>query len=190
MRVQPIVNRLYNSTVVWSWAFNFLRLASGVLLLPLLLGLLSKPDLGMYYVFLGLNGLVAVLDLGFSPTIGRFINYAMGGAKQFSAQGLSSEPPHGEPNLPLLWELMFTARVFYRYLVLAIVLLLGTFGSLMVWHTAETDLLSRAHLAGVGREPRGDCRGDLFQRVEYLPAEHQPDTRRHAEFRRESMSSG
>jgi len=139
MTVHPIARRLGNSTVVWSWAFNFLRLASGLLLLPLLLRQLTKPDLGMYYVFLNLNAIVAVLDLGFSPTIGRFISYAMGGAQKLSAQGLASEAPHGEPNHGLLWELLGTARVFYGYLVLATVLLLGTLGSFMVSRSvAET----------------------------------------------------
>lgn len=139
MSVHPIARRLGNSTVVWSWAFNFLRLASGVLLLPLLMRQLTKPDFGMYYVFLSLNAIVVVLDLGISPTIGRFITYAMGGAKKLTAQGLSHEQAHGEPNYPLMWELLGTARVFYAYLVLATVLLLGTAGSYMVWQSvAET----------------------------------------------------
>lgn len=132
MTVHPIARRLGNSTVVWSWAFNFLRLASGLLLLPLLLRELTREDLGMYYVFLNLNAIVVVLDLGFSPTLGRFITYAMGGARKLSAQGLSTEPPHGEPNYPLLWELLGTARAFYGYLVLATIVLLGTLGSLLV----------------------------------------------------------
>ncbi len=127
-----LVRRLYDSAVVWSWGFNFLRLASGVLLLPLLLRLLSKPDLGMYYVFLSLNGIILVLDLGFSPTIGRFIGYAMGGAKKLKAFGMADEAVHGEPNYPLLWELLLTGRVFYRFVAIATALLLVVLGSLMV----------------------------------------------------------
>ncbi len=133
------VRRLANSTVVWSWAFNFLRLASGLLLLPLLLRLLPKAEFGMYYLFLSLNAIVTVLDLGFSPTIGRFVTYAMAGAQKLSAHGIGEEQPHGKPNYPLLWELLLTARVFYGYLVLATLLLLGTLGSLMVGqHVNET----------------------------------------------------
>jgi O-antigen/teichoic acid export membrane protein len=127
-----LVRRLSNSTVVWSWAFNFLRLASGVLLLPLLLLLLSKPDLGMYYVFLSLNGIILVLDLGFSPSIGRFIGYAMGGAKRLKAFGMVEDEVHGEPNRTLLWELLLTGRIFYRFVAVAAAVLLGLPGSLMV----------------------------------------------------------
>ena len=132
MIFHPVVRRVANSTVAWSWAFNFLRLASGVLLLPLLLRMLSKADLGMYWEFLSLNAIVVMLDVGFSPTVGRFISYAMGGAKRLSAMGLSAEPPHGEPNYPLLWELLFTSRIFYRYVALGIVLLLATVGSVII----------------------------------------------------------
>lgn len=139
MPVHPTVRRIYNSTVVWSWAFNFLRLASGLLLLPLLMRQLGKPEFGMYFVFLSLNAIVTVMDLGFSPTIGRFITYAMAGATKLSEQGVSEEATHHEPNYPLLWQLLGTARVFYAFLVSATVLLLSTAGSYMVWrHVNET----------------------------------------------------
>jgi len=96
----------------------------------------------MYYVFLSLNAIVVVLDLGFSPTVGRFVNYAMGGARKLSAHGLSDELPHGAPNYPLLWELLTTARVFYGYVVVGTLVLLGGFGSFMVAQkAAETSSL-------------------------------------------------
>jgi O-antigen/teichoic acid export membrane protein len=143
-----LIRRLSESTVAWSWAFNFLRLASGVLLLPLLLRQLPKADLGMYYVFLNLSGIVIVLDLGFSPTIGRFVSYAMGGARKLTALGLSDEEPHGTPNYPLLWELLITGRIYYRFLALVTVVLLGTLGSLMVWHkVGETSSVQATWLA-------------------------------------------
>lgn len=131
--VNLFVRRLANSTVAWSLAFNSLRLALGLLLLPLLLRFLSAPDLGMYYLFLNLNAIIIVLDLGFSPTIGRFITYAMGGARSLSAQGLAEGRAAHSPNYSLLWELLITARVFYRYLAWLMILLLGAFGSFMVW---------------------------------------------------------
>ena len=130
-----LVRRLPESAVAWSWLFNFLRLASGLLLLPLLLRLLAKSDLGMYYVFLSLGAITTVMDFGFGPTIGRFVTYAMGGATRLEAHGLAAEEAKGKPNLPLLWELLITARIFYRYIALASVVLLGTFGTFMVWQT-------------------------------------------------------
>ena len=69
-----------NSAVVWSWGFNLLRLAAGMILLPLVLRIFSKPELGMYYVLLSLSALGPVLDFGFSVTIARFVGYAVSGA--------------------------------------------------------------------------------------------------------------
>jgi len=69
---RAILKRLHNSTVAGSWVSNVLRLAIGVLLLPLVLGKLSTKELGMYYVLLSLVALAPVIDFGFSPTIVRF----------------------------------------------------------------------------------------------------------------------
>jgi hypothetical protein len=63
--LRHLINRTYNSAVAWSWVMNGLRLASGVLLLPLLLHYLNEADFGMYFVFLHLGALVPILDFGF-----------------------------------------------------------------------------------------------------------------------------
>lgn len=135
----PVLRRALRSAVGWSWAFNFLRLASGLLLLPLLLRCLSEPDLGMYYAFLDLFALTMVLDFGIGPTLGRFVSYAMGGARRLIAQGVAEDAPHGAPNYPLIWELLATARATYQVLAVAIGVILGSLGSLLVaFKVAET----------------------------------------------------
>ena len=62
--LRSIAKRLLSSSVAWSWAFNVVRLASGVLLIPLLLRFLTKEEMGMYYVFLSLNALGPRRDAG------------------------------------------------------------------------------------------------------------------------------
>ncbi|MEO5804138.1 MAG: hypothetical protein ABIR24_11475 [Verrucomicrobiota bacterium] len=134
-----ILDRLYRSTVVWSWLFNGLQLASGLVLLPLLALQLSKPDLGMYIVFLNLGALVAVVDFGFAVSIERNVSYAMGGAKELKAEGILPSETH-DPNYPLLWQLLRTTQSLYRYLSLAAILLMGIFGTFMVGlRVQETD---------------------------------------------------
>src|ERR1017187_8928012 len=110
--------RLRNSTVFWSWAFNFLRLGTGLVLLPLLVHKLSSAELGMYYVLMGLMALAPVVDFGFNPTIVRFVSYAMGGAETIQAQGFARAKTAG-PNYRLLWRLFYTTRLLYRYMSLA-----------------------------------------------------------------------
>ncbi len=144
--------RLRTSTVFWSWGFNFLRLATGLVLLPLLLHKLSSAELGMYYVLLSLVALAPVVDFGFSPTIVRFVSYAMGGAETIQAHGfVRAERP--DPNYNLLWRLFRTTRLLYRYLSLAVLVLVGAWGTYVVEmriHETPFPSVVRANLAGVG----------------------------------------
>jgi hypothetical protein len=127
-----LIKRLANSAVFWSWISNALRLASGLILLPVILRELTTEDLGMYYVFLSLVALVPIVDFGFGPTIGRFVSYAMGGAKSIAAQGAPSPGDSPGPNYLLLWELLATTRRLYRYLTLVILVVLGIWGTFNV----------------------------------------------------------
>jgi O-antigen/teichoic acid export membrane protein len=127
----PILNRLRNSTVVWSWAFNGFRLATGLLLLPLVLRKLSTTELGMYYVLLSQVALAPVIDFGFSPTVLRFVSYAMGGAQSIQAHGFSKGTGAG-PNFGLLWQLFFTTRALYRVMAVLVFVILGVWGTYIV----------------------------------------------------------
>jgi O-antigen/teichoic acid export membrane protein len=140
------IKRLWNSTVVWAWVFNGVRLASGLIILPVILRVLTQADLGMYYVLLSLAALSPIVDFGFSPTIGRFASYAMGGAKSFQAQGVPDPASGALPNYPLLWNLLITTRRLYRYLTLAILVILGIWGTYLVElriHETSSPLITR-----------------------------------------------
>jgi O-antigen/teichoic acid export membrane protein len=126
-----LLNRLRSSTVVWSWVFNGFRLATGLLLLPLVLRKLSTTELGMYYIFLSQVALAPVIDFGFSPTILRFVSYAMGGAETIQAHGVSKGAGSG-PNFGLLWQLFFTTRALYRVMSLIVFVILGVWGTYIV----------------------------------------------------------
>lgn len=127
-----LLARLRRSAVAWSWLFNGFRLASGFLLLPLVLNLFSEPEVGMYYVLLSLMAIVPLVDFGFGPTLGRFITYAMAGAEKIQAQGIATPGTSTRPNYRLLWELLVTMRTLYRYLTLAVLVLLGLWGTYLV----------------------------------------------------------
>ncbi|MFT5239223.1 MAG: O-antigen/teichoic acid export membrane protein [Candidatus Promineifilaceae bacterium] len=118
-----------NNAVIWSWAFNALRLSAGLILLPLLLKTLTQADLGMYYVFLRLIALIPILDFGFSVSMGRSVSYAMGGAQTLEAQGIQKTVGEKEPNWALLWQLLSTFRTLYKILALAAFLFLGLVGT-------------------------------------------------------------
>jgi O-antigen/teichoic acid export membrane protein len=124
--------RLRRSAVIWSWLMNGLRLASGLVVLPLLVHTLSTPDFGMYFVLLSLSSLVPILDLGFSSSIGRAVSYAMAGAKELKAEGFVKEMEAGAPNYELVSRLLHATRHLYRVLAGVTLLLLGVAGSIVV----------------------------------------------------------
>jgi hypothetical protein len=127
-----LLKRVFNTAVAWSWLFNFFRLASGLILLPLVLRKFTTADLGMYYVLLSLSALVPLVDFGFGPTIGRFVGYAMGGAASFQTHGLAKPGNSAAPNYILLWQLLFSSRALYRLLVFGLLLILGAWGTYLV----------------------------------------------------------
>ncbi len=143
-----MLKRLNDSTVAWYWLYNALRLASGVILLPLVLHKLPTPELGMYYVLMAQVALVPLVDFGFGPTIGRFVSYAMGGAETILAQGLAQPGKSHAPNYKLVWELLSASRILYRYLTLALLVIVGIAGTLAVeLHINETASPSLTRLA-------------------------------------------
>lgn len=128
-----LAQRLWESPVAWSWGFNTLRVASGLLLLPLLVRLLSKADLGMHYVLLSLGTLALMLDFGFSGAIWRAVCVALAGGKELRAEGLAPAPePGAQPNPELLWDVLAVTRHVYVRLAVLALLLLGGAGTLIV----------------------------------------------------------
>jgi len=69
----PFILRIWNTAVFWTWMFNGLRFAAGLLLIPLLWRMLSKPDLGLYSLFFQFTGFLLTFDLMFAITISRFV---------------------------------------------------------------------------------------------------------------------
>lgn len=134
-----IFRRLANSTVVWSWFFTGLRLAKGLIILPLVMHKFSKPELGMYVVLLNLAGLATVIDFGFGPTLDRFISYAMGGAEEIAAKGVPKPGASKSPNYMLLWRLLVTTRRLYRYLTLALLIFFGIGGTIYVEYLLHSE---------------------------------------------------
>lgn len=127
-----IVHRVWNSAVVWGWAFNVLRVGSYLILLPLVSRVLSEADFGFYWVLASIATFIPLLDLGIVTAIGRATSYAMGGARELRPQGMAEaeekDQPHS-PNFQLLWKLMFTTRSIYRILSLGVLLVMGAWGT-------------------------------------------------------------
>ncbi len=114
-------------------------MGTGVILLPLLLHM-PENDLGLYWVLIGLQALVPLMDLGFLTSIERAVGYAMGGATDLRSEGVTARGDGGgKPNYELLAKLLTVTRSLYRTLTLVVLVGLGAWGTFAVgFRVSET----------------------------------------------------
>lgn len=125
------VARVLGSAVIWSWLYSGLRLASGLILIPLLTKLLNRVDFGVYYVLVQLGTVVPMMDFGFSLSVERSLAYARGGAASLEAIGVGAGAG-GAPNLALVGEIVQSSLRLYRWLSVGGFVVLGALGSYSV----------------------------------------------------------
>lgn len=115
--------------VFWSYAAQFFNVATGVLVLPMILRLLNTNEIAFYYIILNIGTLVNLFDFGFSVQFSRNFAYVFSGVQELQTEGLS-ENVNGEVNYKLLKTLISTASTVYRiisFIVIAVMLTGGTF---------------------------------------------------------------
>jgi O-antigen/teichoic acid export membrane protein len=116
------------SDVLWGYAGTVLRFGSSLLVLPIVLKTLPSEQLGIWYIFQTLNGLIALMDFGFSGTIIRNIAYAWAGVTDLAHTGVSTKRLTG-PNIPLLWNVIITAKRIYLVISLGALIVSAVFGT-------------------------------------------------------------
>ncbi len=145
-RIAPLIIRVWNTAVFWTWIFNAFRFAAGLLLIPLLWKMLSKPDLGIYSLFIQFTGFLVTFDQMFALTVSRFVGYAMRGVTELQAVGIATvEGGNTQPNVVLLGRLLAVTKRIYHLLSLTILILLGVFGTLLLFPDFQKS--SQPHVA-------------------------------------------
>ena len=119
-----------------------IRASANLLLLPIVLIKLSKPELALWWVFLALGNFGNLADFGFGSTIPRIYNYLLAGAEDFEAEGLREAKSGGQPNFAGISRLNATVRSLYLKISLAAICLLGIGGTLFLMKPAAESGLS------------------------------------------------
>ncbi len=70
-----------------SYLSQFLKIASGVLVIPMILVWVPSNELGIWYVFTTISAFILLFDFGFSPTIMRNVAYVFSGVKELRSKG-------------------------------------------------------------------------------------------------------
>ena len=117
--------------ILWGYFAQFFSIASGLIILPMVLRMLSAEEVGMNYLMLSIGQLVALIDFGFSPQFGRNVTYVYSGAQRLLKSGIEKRDPSAavEINYSILATLIQTARWLYRLMggiVLCLMLTVGT----------------------------------------------------------------
>jgi len=131
LRLDHIVVLLRSATAL-SLAATMLKVGAGLITLPLALRLIPQQEMGLYYTFWGMAGLVMVFDFGFAQAVTRNASYIRGGARRLAAMGVPEGGASDEETSRLLLTLQSTGRLWYGASGLALAALLLIPGSWFV----------------------------------------------------------
>jgi O-antigen/teichoic acid export membrane protein len=118
--------------VLWNYGATFFKVASSILLLPLILRYLSSEEVGVWAIFSSIAALVFLLDFGFNSSFTRNITYVFSGATELKKEGFSlTRTEH--VNYSLLNGTLGAMRWFYSRVALFLFVLLITAGSWYIY---------------------------------------------------------
>ena len=122
--------------IIWSYAAQFFNLGTGFISLPLILKLLSADEVGLNYILLSINSIIALFDMGFSAQFARNITYVLSGAQEIRTEGIASEYK-STINEPLYATIIMAAKSLYRKISMLVLIPLLTVGSYYIWKITD-----------------------------------------------------
>lgn len=133
--------KISKKDILWNYFGTIFSVLVNVLVLPFILKFLTINELGLWYIFLSLSGIVQLIDFGFSPTIMRNIIYSYSGATKLETSGLSENFDRKEPNYSLLFGLLKASKSLYFKLSFFSFLILISGGSFYINYLLGGNLL-------------------------------------------------
>jgi O-antigen/teichoic acid export membrane protein len=138
--IRDVLNRAPRSAVAWSLVGTLLRILGGLIVLPLSVRKLPSEHLGLWYVFVSLQGIASLFDLGFSPAVTRAAGYLWAGAqklKTFGVEQIHQTHQDRGPNYEVLKDLVATMRLYYRFFGIVSGLIMLVAGGSWVWFKTQ-----------------------------------------------------
>lgn len=123
------VEHIGKREIAWSYAGTAFMIGAGVLLLPFILHKMPQETVGIWNIFQTITALVLLLDFGFRPTFARNVSYIFSGVKTLQKEGVAHIPADAEIDYGLLKGALIAMRRFYRYMALAVFVLLASAGT-------------------------------------------------------------
>ena len=127
------LKNIFKKDITWGYISKFVQIASGLILLPIILFKLPSSQVGIYYVFLSINMLVYQLNMGFQPTLMRNISYIYAGAKKLNKTGVDTKQEFNqELDYHLLKKIISTGKIVFLIVGLLGGLVVGVGGSFYI----------------------------------------------------------
>lgn len=124
--------RIGKKDIGWAYVGTFFKVASNIILLPVVLKLLSDDELGIWYVFGSISQMVVLLDFGFAATVARNIAYAWCGVESLKKESLAEIRENQETNFKYFKIVLQTCKVIYTIIAGVALFLLFTAGLLYI----------------------------------------------------------
>ena len=74
--------------VIWNLTATILKIASGIIILPVILKYLTSEEIGIWTIFLSFSSITLLFDFGFSATFARSITYILVGQLNYTKKDL------------------------------------------------------------------------------------------------------
>jgi len=126
--------KVTKADVLWNYGATFMRVASALIVLPLILRMLPQEEVGLWSVMIGLNSMIYLLDFGFFQTFSRAVTYIYSGATKLEKEGFTPVQESRGVSYPLLKGLLKAMSHFYGYVAATLLVILLTGG---VWYIEQ-----------------------------------------------------
>lgn len=134
MNQESKINSINKWDVIWNFGATGLKIASSVILLPIILKKFPSEIVAIWSVFSAISALTYLLDFGFNSSFVRTITYIFSGSQELQATGYVKVYEEQKINYQLLKDTISAMKWFYGKVSIALFLLLITFGTIYIWH--------------------------------------------------------
>ena len=129
--IRERLSRGWNSPTLTTWGSVAVRMASVVVLLPLVLARFNAPEVAVWQLYSLLFALAMLMDFGLAPTFARLLAYARGGASlaDMARPDTAHRKASGVERERSVAAVLAAQRWLYLRIAVGVAVVLGVFGS-------------------------------------------------------------
>lgn len=124
--------------VLWNYAATFLKIASSILLLPIILRTMPTEMVAIWSVFMTITAFSTLLDFGFSPSFTRNVTYIFSGVKSLQKNGFEVvDEQYATIDYGLLKGIISAMRWIYLRMAFFLFIILSSVGTYYIYVLLE-----------------------------------------------------